>query len=132
LLNLYVRHIGTTLGSGDVHFSFWLRPERTRRQPHISGIRIIIVNEAANDHSAVGDIVNMRWRRETVHKLNEKACRTSAVAIAPKSGAVKVIACIEDPVVIDKILAPLEKRAALAEPVVLAQSRAPPQRNLFD
>ncbi len=47
-------------------------------------------------------------------------------------GAVRVIACIEDPVVIDKIHTHLEKKAALAEPVVLPQSRAPPQRNLFD
>jgi hypothetical protein len=47
-------------------------------------------------------------------------------------GAVKVIACIEDPVVIDKILTHLDKKAALAEPVVLPQSRAPPLTNLFD
>ncbi|MCP4365730.1 MAG: hypothetical protein GY800_10595 [Planctomycetes bacterium] len=47
-------------------------------------------------------------------------------------GAVKVIACLEDPVVIDKILTHLDKKAALAESVVLPQSRAPPQRNLFD
>ncbi len=47
-------------------------------------------------------------------------------------GAVRVIAAIEDPVVIDKILTHLEKKAASAEPVVLAQSRAPPVRNLFD
>ncbi|MCP4337645.1 MAG: IS91 family transposase, partial [Desulfobulbaceae bacterium] len=47
-------------------------------------------------------------------------------------GEVKVVACIEDPLVIDKILTHLEKKVALAEPVVLPQSRAPPQRNLFD
>ena len=47
-------------------------------------------------------------------------------------GAVRVIACIEDPVVIDKILTYLDKKAALAEPVVLPQSRPPPQRSLFD
>ena len=43
-------------------------------------------------------------------------------------GVVKVIACIEDPLVIEKILTHLDKNAALAEPVVLPQSRAPPQR----
>jgi len=43
-----------------------------------------------------------------------------------------VITCIEDPVVIDKILAHLDEKAALAEPVVLQQSRAPPQAGLFD
>ena len=47
-------------------------------------------------------------------------------------GAVRVIACIEDPVVIDKILTHLEKKAVWAEPVVLPQNRAPPQRKLFD
>ena len=47
-------------------------------------------------------------------------------------GALRVIACIEDPVVIDKILPHLEKKAILVEPVVLPQSRAPPHSNLFD
>ncbi len=47
-------------------------------------------------------------------------------------GAVSVIAGIEDPVVIDKILSHLEKKAILVEPVVLPQSRAPPQSDLFD
>ena len=46
-------------------------------------------------------------------------------------GQVQIVG-IEDPVVIDKILTHLDKKAALAEPVVLPQSRAPPQRNLFD
>ena len=55
------------------------------------------------------------------------------IATCSKSGcAVKVVTCIEDPVVIDKILARLEKKAVLAKPLVLPQSRAPPQRNLFD
>ena len=45
-------------------------------------------------------------------------------------GAVRVIACIEDPVVIDKILTHLDKKAAEAEPVVLPQSRAPPPAGL--
>ena len=47
-------------------------------------------------------------------------------------GAVNVIACIEDPLVIDKILTHLDKKAALSESVVLPQSRAPPPGNLFD
>ena len=50
----------------------------------------------------------------------------------PCGGAVRVIAGIEDPVVIDKILTHPEKKAAWAEPVVLPQSRATRQRNLFD
>ncbi|MCP4407024.1 MAG: IS91 family transposase, partial [Gammaproteobacteria bacterium] len=47
-------------------------------------------------------------------------------------GAVKVIACIEAPLVIDKILTHLDNKVALAEPVPLPQTRAPPQGNLFD
>jgi hypothetical protein len=47
-------------------------------------------------------------------------------------GAVKVIACIEDPVVIDKILTYLDKKTALNEPAVLPQPRAPPQASMFD
>jgi len=35
-------------------------------------------------------------------------------------------------VVIDKILAHLDKKAALHEPVLLPKTRAPPQANLFD
>jgi len=35
-------------------------------------------------------------------------------------------------VVIDKILTHLDEKAALAEPLVLPQSRAPPSAGLFD
>jgi len=47
-------------------------------------------------------------------------------------GAVKVIACIEDPMVIDKILTHLNKKAATAATGLLPQVRAPPQTGLFD
>ena len=47
-------------------------------------------------------------------------------------GAVKVIACIEDPVVIDKILTHLDEKAASAGTGLLPQVRAPPQAGLFD
>jgi len=39
--------------------------------------------------------------------------------------------CIEDPVVINKILAHLLGEALSAEPVRLPESRAPPQAGLF-
>jgi hypothetical protein len=42
-------------------------------------------------------------------------------------GSVKVIACIENPVVIRKILSHLLGKALSAEPVRLPKSRAPPQ-----
>ena len=45
-------------------------------------------------------------------------------------GAVKVIASIEDPVVVKKILAHLERRAEAATPVFRPFARAPPQPEL--
>lgn len=47
-------------------------------------------------------------------------------------GAVKIIADIEDPAVIEKILTPLNKKAAGAKPARLPESPAPPQAVLFD
>ena len=47
-------------------------------------------------------------------------------------GSVKVIACIEDPMVIKKILTHLMGKALSAELVRLPESRAPPQAGLFD
>jgi len=47
-------------------------------------------------------------------------------------GAVKVIASIEDPVVIRKILAHLDEKAALAGSHLLPQCRAPPRTGLFE
>jgi hypothetical protein len=47
-------------------------------------------------------------------------------------GRARVIACIEDSLVIRKILAHLEKKArAIAAPPLMANSRAPPQASLF-
>ena len=47
-------------------------------------------------------------------------------------GAVKVIACVEDPVDIDKILTHLNEKATSAGMGLLSQVRAPPQGELFD
>ncbi len=41
-------------------------------------------------------------------------------------GAVKVIACIEDPVVIKRILDHLKQKADVNEPSLLPESRTPP------
>ena len=46
-------------------------------------------------------------------------------------GAVKIIACIEDPVVIEKILAHLDSKAASGAARRLPPCRAPPQASLF-
>jgi hypothetical protein len=46
-------------------------------------------------------------------------------------GAVKIIACIEDPAVIEKILTHPNKQTASAKPITWRESRAPPQAVLF-
>ena len=43
-------------------------------------------------------------------------------------GAMRIVACIEDPVVIEKILAHLDAKAAMAQAARPPQSRAPPAR----
>lgn len=47
-------------------------------------------------------------------------------------GVVRIIACIEDPEVIEKILARLDAKASEPEARLRPPSRAPPQRGLFD
>ena len=50
-------------------------------------------------------------------------------------GAMKVVACIEDPVVIKRILEHLKRKAKSSEPGALPESRAPPAElplGLFD
>jgi hypothetical protein len=42
-----------------------------------------------------------------------------------------LIACIEDPVIIKKILMCLEEKALTRAALLLPDSRAPPQSNLF-
>ena len=46
-------------------------------------------------------------------------------------GSMKVIACIEDPLVIKKILTHLRSKGLYLEAVGLPESRAPPQGDLF-
>jgi len=48
-----------------------------------------------------------------------------------RGGALRIIACIEDPAVIKKILAHLDKKEACTEPARLPPCRAPPQAGLF-
>ena len=46
-------------------------------------------------------------------------------------GALRIIACIEDPAVIKKILTQLDAKDASTAPVRLPPSRGPPQAGLF-
>jgi hypothetical protein len=69
----------------------------------------------------------MSWaqRLKRVFNIEIETCRACG-------GAVKIIACIEDPVVIDKILTHLHEKAASAETGLLPEVRAPPQAGLLD
>jgi hypothetical protein len=70
---------------------------------------------------------SMTWaqRLKRVFSIDIETCSACG-------GAVKVIACIEDPVVIDKILTHLNEKAAAAGMGLLPQVRAPPQAELFN
>ena len=73
---------------------------------------------------------SMTWaqRLKRVFNINIETCSVCG-------GAMKVIACIEDPVVITQILDHLEHKAEASEPRALPESRAPPvglQSGLFD
>ena len=70
--------------------------------------------------------VAMTWaqRLKRVFDIDVETCRICG-------GAAKVIACIEDPVVIQKMLAHLEEKASTRATFLLPDSRAPPQSSLF-
>lgn len=69
----------------------------------------------------------MTWaqRLKRVFTIDIETCRACG-------GAVRIIACIEDPVVIEKILTHLDKKEASAVASPLPSCRAPPQAGLFD
>ena len=69
----------------------------------------------------------MSWaqRLKRVFNIDVETCRACG-------GAVRIIACIEDPAVIEKILAHLAKQDAATELSRLPETRAPPQAGLFD
>ena len=69
---------------------------------------------------------SMTWaqRLKRVFNIDIASCRECG-------GAVKVIACIEDPAIITKILSHLDQNATSAEASVFPQSRARPGAGLF-
>ena len=67
----------------------------------------------------------MRGRLKRVFGIDIETC-------AECGGDVKIIACIEDPAVIQKILAHLDDRASPADLSLLPECRAPPATGLFD
>jgi len=70
--------------------------------------------------------VAMTWaqRLKRVFNIDVETCRVCG-------DVAKVIACIEDPVVIQTILTHLEKKAPMDSGGLIPDSRAPPQARLF-
>jgi len=63
-------------------------------------------------------------RLKRVFKIDVQMCRVCG-------GSARVIACIEDPVVIKKILVHLQEKLPARAALLLPDSRAPPQSSLF-
>jgi len=78
------------------------------------------------DKSAGKPICTVADCREAVGHMDvpDKTCRACG-------GAIKVIACIEDPQVIEKILTDLDQKPAATARNPLPRSRAPPPPGLF-
>ena len=70
--------------------------------------------------------VAMSWaqRLKRVFNIDVKTCRVCGAAA-------RVIACIEDPAVISKILKHLQEQSSLDAGLQIAHPRAPPQARLF-
>ena len=70
---------------------------------------------------------SMTWmqRLKRVFNIDIETCERCA-------GHVKIIACIEEPAVIERILAHLKGKEPSAELAMLPEGRAPPQARLFD
>jgi hypothetical protein len=65
--------------------------------------------------------------------LTQRLKRAFGIETCPAcGGAVRIIACIEDPDVIEKILTLLDAKAAEPEATRRPPCRAPPQQELFD
>ena len=64
--------------------------------------------------------------------ISKRALNAAAQTCPECGGTVKVIACIEDPVVIKKILTHLDEKAAVTETIRLPECRAPPQPGVFE
>ena len=80
-----------------------------------------------SDQTATERYAAMTWaqRLKRVFNIDIETCPECG-------GAVKIIACIEDPVVIKKILIHLDEKAAVTETIRLPECRAPPQPGVFE
>ena len=82
--------------------------------------------ESSDDRTPTEHRAAMTWaqRLKRVFNIDIETCSNCG-------GEVRIIACIEDPAVINQILAHLDQRVASSEVARLPQSRAPPQIGLF-
>jgi len=80
----------------------------------------------AEEATQVASRAAMSWaqRLKRVFNIDIETCRVCG-------GSMRVIACIEDPLVIKKILTHLRGKALCLDTVGLPKSRAPPQDDLF-
>jgi hypothetical protein len=83
--------------------------------------------EAGEEQTPAERRASMSWaqRLKRVFNIDIETCRECG-------GAVKIIACIDDSVVIEKILTHLDEKDAAAEASRQPRCRAPPQAGLFD
>jgi hypothetical protein len=79
---------------------------------------------AASEATPVASHAAMSWAQRLKRVFDIETCRVCG-------GSMKVIACIEDPPVIKKILTYLRSKGLYLEAAGLPQSRAPPQGDLF-
>lgn len=96
---------------------------RPRRTPVLS----VIEGGEETDRTAAAGHAAMTWaqRLKRVFNIDIETCSRCG-------GAVKIIACIEDPAVIEKMLTYLHEHTASAKPAPRHESRAPPQAVLCD
>jgi hypothetical protein len=83
-------------------------------------------SDEAQDQTSAERRAAMAWaqRLKRVFNIDIETCRECG-------GAMKVIACIEDPVVIQKILNHLKEKDEYQDAIRLPESRGPPQTRLF-
>ena len=72
-----------------------------------------------------------RWAAMTWSQRHKRVFGIDIEACAACGGALRIIACIEDPAVINKILTHIDSKNACAEPARLPPCRAPPQARWF-
>ena len=85
------------------------------------------VIEPANERPVAKRRASMTWaqRLRRVFNIDVETCRACG-------GALRIIACIEDPVVIERILTHLNKKSACVDTYRLPETRAPPQQGALE